>query len=63
MRPQQGNEIMSMPEQARKQLLMENKKRFMEGERIGHMEDLLVSTILDPWYWLKGESLSFSTGN
>ncbi len=27
---------------------MENKKRFMEGERIGHMEDLLVSTILDP---------------
>ena len=37
-----------MPEQDRKQLLMENKKRFMEGERIGHMEDLLVSTILDP---------------
>ena len=53
--------MMSVPEQARKQLFMENKKRFMEGERIGHMEDLLVSTILDPRYWLKGESLSFST--
>ena len=54
---------MSLPEQPTKQLFMENKKSFMEGERIRHMEDLLVSTILDPRYWLKGESLSFSTGH
>ena len=54
MTPQQGNEMMSVPEQARKQLLMENKKRFMQGERIGHMEDLLVSTISDPRYGSRG---------
>ena len=43
-----GNELVSVAEKLRSQLLLENKKRFMEGERIGHMEDLLVSTILDP---------------
>lgn len=43
---------MSIAEQCRKQLYLENKKRFMEGEREGHMEDLLVSTILDPRFKL-----------
>lgn len=46
----QGEELMSTAFKVRKELLFENKKRFMEGERVGHMEDLLVSTILDPRY-------------
>ena len=46
----QGSDLVSVADKLRSQLLFENKKRFMEGERVGHMEDLLVSTILDPRY-------------
>lgn len=46
----QGSDLVSVVDKLRSQLLFENKKRFMEGERVGHMEDLLVSTILDPRY-------------
>jgi hypothetical protein len=36
----------------RKSLYTEVKRRFIDAEREGHMEDLLVSTILDPRFKL-----------
>ncbi len=36
----------------RRKLYSENKRRFVDEERVGHKEDLLLSTILDPRFTL-----------
>ena len=36
----------------RRKIYSENKRRFIDEERVGHKEDLLISTILDPRFKL-----------
>ena len=48
----QGDELCNVAAKTRKVLYTEVKRRFIDAEREGHMEDLLVSTILDPRFKL-----------
>jgi hypothetical protein len=47
-----SEELACEVQDVRRKLHNENKDRFITGERIGHREDLLVSTILDPRFKL-----------
>ena len=48
----QGSELMTMATKVRRTLFEDVKRRFIDNERDGHLEDLLVSTILDPRFKL-----------
>jgi hypothetical protein len=47
----QGDELCSLPATVRKELHNQLKQRLINQEREGHMEDLLIATILDPRYY------------
>jgi hypothetical protein len=46
----QGSELCSNSDALRKELHAQLKRRLIENERVGHMEDLLICTLLDPRY-------------
>ena len=45
-----GIELCSNSDALRKELNAQLKRRLIDNERVGHMEDLLISTLLDPRY-------------
>lgn len=46
----QGSELCSNPDALRRELHAQLKRRLIDNERVGHMEDLLICTLLDPRY-------------
>ena len=48
----QGSELMIMATKVRRTLFEDVKRRFVDTERDGYLEDLLVSTILHPRFKL-----------
>lgn len=44
----QGNNVNPIVHKVQKKLRLEITRRFVTGEREGHMEDLLIATFLDP---------------
>lgn len=47
-----GDELSMIAQEARRKLHNENNRRFLGEERVGHLEDLLICTILDPRFKL-----------
>ena len=45
-------ELACAVQEVRRMLYKEKKRRFVDEERVGHKEDLLISTIFDPHFKL-----------